>query len=1654
MILANTLWISLGCFAILSLIAVPGARAAFKRNPTEKAAGRFALWSFFRTYSLLASLVLGVIFLTAAFLQSRGGATVEELRSAQEWIAWGRGWVTKVSGGWATLSAISIAVAFGLLAYYRGKGKVKAFLNSVAQREFERVRTALQQGTLEERPPTPKMREAISVIVELDQKLKDIESQSDSSNDPEKKMILAAMEQAQTYYMQLVVQQHMNISFRPEDVPLPEKPDGWIHRISWFLMSDGLLWSLGKGGRVLYAAAFAFLIASLVGIGAGKAEVHLAEDHDRIENLISSLVFLSDDLEPWIAENEDHGNQEVEDSELAAEVAALQQEVAEVNNKLAEDEDGPSDLGPIRARLVTIQTELTSTEHRVNTAQATFRSLEERLPSPRGPPTADAVETVRNIKQEFDRVSSPEPTDPDLVGELRTTHSELDSVSERSKSLDEVESRVGQVEDRLTDLSSSRADELRERRFAAERNLRDLPIQQDRIQDAFARLDAIEQHLLQPLTPLQEEVVETRSRLDASRSRRARELGALRQTADDLDELLKRTDEQSMELGRSREHLNVGLEHAQASAEWSSVKQSTSPPVDLSDADRNVLREIAQQYELSLLDADYSESIRNHSTSGEFNVRSALARDRILSRGAARAPAPLDFIPLEPPKSELLEVYKRASVEQEGLRTTSGQRFYDELEAAAKRDSQFLKDLKRKRVASVQSGSFQRPTATRNVLLGLSEHLAGASLGEIKSEIISAVNPADREGYIRGTETRMYRTLSALHDTASLEEAIQLAKADPPSRPSFTESQFQRIRTWIRDDIAAVDRFPLDEGLMGHPASVKTPDEPHVFSRKATELVEQFSRAQLATASTSAQDVEAQLAILEQQAEPLAKYEDYFPTQEGAELKTDRGQAVSRNAARAAKANRAAYSQRIASRSTANYRRGRSFSRLRGFRRIGGVLIGSDPTQLGQLDYESLFDATPPIGRKTGLDLVDLNWKTDDAFVTLTTVDREGEEIESPRYPRVLAELALAYAADGRPTTVTMVKNSALDDWRIMLHPVLVDTPLGYEAIELDRFVDRFTGDTEWRSEWENRVRHQFDLYTYARLKRLSLLEQLGVYRGQLEPLAGRIKSELQDFDRDSLQYLIQEPELLNSIESGPLKDKTEFFDPELVDSVLSASQSGQDWKGFDEAILQATKQEFSAVWSKTSVAKLSSDLLNRYRISPNMRDRGITNPFGSSTPRFGNPRLSPSNEKFAEMFKLSREGAPTNLPTRSKTIGYDAARSWFSKHHNWVGEYNTKVAEYNSSTNTIARNFLEGQLNDLKAEGERFDKVVRKLLVRWIEEAPEYVVWSGVREEQFDVTLEGMGFGPEESDRVPLEFMLQIAFVTPPAFRDGRHITEESSAEDQQWAENYDDADPWQFPGIADKIQTKVLEDTRNKTVDQRILSDMSNFTMLQRLFRMAFEGRLGEDFPVNKLSKLHEDVGQDGFPPAHRTLRWHSRPGQLESQTLLALTFIKSQWETRQDGEPNHSGLEELVKICEQCIAELRTGFDLSEQHDKRRQALALSREANDGIVDDWQSEWDESWRASSKEIEDWEEAWHQTVQSVSSTLVAGPPTLEGTSTAESEETTPTEMLTSLVTRLSYAMKLRRALGIAVDDRQAIEEQLGLHPLPQDWPVPSSAP
>jgi hypothetical protein len=139
---------------------------------------------------------------------------------------------------------------------------------------------------------------------------------------------------------------------------------------------------------------------------------------------------------------------------------------------------------------------------------------------------------------------------------------------------------------------------------------------------------------------------------------------------------------------------------------------------------------------------------------------------------------------------------------------------------------------------------------------------------------------------------------------------------------------------------------------------------------------------------------------------------------------------------------------------------------------------------------------------------------------------------------------------------------------------------------------------------------------------------------------------------------------------------------------------------------------------------------------------------------------------------------------------------------------------------------------------------------------------WSGVREREYHVDKDFSFLSPPHGNSVeerlwPFDFIVQIAFTSAAV----------NLPEKQQ--EAYVDRQPVEFDQIQARIE-QLVDAGIDRDGFRRQFNELRDFTILQRLFRAALNGNLGERFPTLKLAQLTSDTA--GAAPYFHTRRWNS--------------------------------------------------------------------------------------------------------------------------------------------------------------------------------------
>jgi hypothetical protein len=578
------------------------------------------------------------------------------------------------------------------------------------------------------------------------------------------------------------------------------------------------------------------------------------------------------------------------------------------------------------------------------------------------------------------------------------------------------------------------------------------------------------------------------------------------------------------------DQLQVTLGSEQAENTWQEAKKNwpedeASPEKELSLEDQQALDLASRAYEVSLI--RYNARLLNLSTTPSRVIHQYRAREAILNRLANRTKStdsPMAVkrsgtsLSAKSPDAKALSMYQEM-LDHNGPVSNEGRRFRKELENQVARRS------------PDQWGHFKK-----KIKNGMGAFQQTVSRAEMKSMLVTRamgsgadfIDGAGLPDYLSQNRTQSRVFMASLNSQDSLDDAIKAVANSNLDNPTYTKRSIKEMKT-------VSQRMPkmtsVEAHLANFPPHAIRPPEPYVNIGRASTLTNQ-----LASYNTT-----RGLRVTETMADSLSSFNDFFPGQVGGDTATTRHKTLKKAGLVTGTPSSAASKQ--------SFKMARSYTRLSGFRRIGGVLIGRDPK---------------PNGPK--LDFQDISWETKADGVHLSLHQAGGKKISLGPYRPGIIHLALGYAADGRPVTVTMTTSEPLHELKIHLHPTLVDTGLGCRLINLDRFVDQTTAKNKklgkLRSGSNQRVFDHLSLYNLAWATNYLnhwpklLMTEPGLKDSFLASLAQRAQLflEIPEF-REEAQWALEYPEALADPKLSPLTVKKEYFNPKLVNNIRTCTK-------------------------------------------------------------------------------------------------------------------------------------------------------------------------------------------------------------------------------------------------------------------------------------------------------------------------------------------------------------------------------------------------------------------------------------------------------------------------------------------------------------------
>ncbi|MEN2284456.1 hypothetical protein AAGF08_20090 [Algoriphagus sp. SE2] len=793
------------------------------------------------------------------------------------------------------------------------------------------------------------------------------------------------------------------------------------------------------------------------------------------------------------------------------------------------------------------------------------------------------------------------------------------------------------------------------------------------------------------------------------------------------------------------------------------IAQPEEEDLEWDDEDEKTLDEISRHFELAIANS-ITSSLKPTSQADNFRLRANAVKEQAIKTFATSAEGTVKpgyeileqgsrLTDIEPElnlSKKYSQVYSR-NINKSEPTTSIGKQFRQNLKQKVQSNKGIWNSVKSNYQSSLKAFS---TSATPKEVLGM-------ILGESFEELVSGTGKLIESGSFEGkiledmvgrTGNKTAKTWIDVKMNQFTDDLVHMQYGEALDNVIKTKTPAEKFMSYaVKDlDFPTVER--VGENLSQHPPSL----DYQPLSRK------EISDSKIAIRKLSNQ-IPNRRAVF---ADAITDYKYYFPGQAGMEAESAAAEFLIENAVGSAsngnsprkpstssKPKTGTAKGKIASNLPAG--RARSFKALRGFRRIGGVLIGQDPSNTGN----------------TEVDFRDITWKDLGNKMEIFLHRSDGEVISTGIYDKDIINQAIAYVADGRLITVTMVNGGPLLKFydndsnlismlKILVHPALVDTDLGCKAIRLDRLVDIYaSGRNNEKVKFASKsFSYQNFLYkwvAYLNMRETPSNNYNELELGELDKIIDNYTNSIVDNWID-IYDVLKKGEVLNTSTTSHLVSKPEYYNKEIVSLI------------------------------KSSIIK--------------------------------------SKGNFDEFFNLIKN---QKIPSSEPFI---------------------------------------------KADTE---------------------IWSGVRELPYQVDNELSFLGPTEdynSNLYPLSFIRQIVFSPI------EHTDDEYNDIEQV------DEDPWGFPELKKEgiIENLVWEGVSHDTSgsDLVVLNQMKTFTNIQRIFRVAMNGDLGYDFPVEKLAELAKQTSSYiNYTP---TPTWNSSRfqwDQFQQRSLYAeipdlVNDLKSLW------------------------------------------------------------------------------------------------------------------------------------------------------------------
>ncbi len=1463
----------LAAYALISFWILPSLRSKLKigNSPESllKQASTYGFWSIIKSLCAVGLVACAAVGLLIACLMAKTG-TIEQadISASRTFFASVLDWVNYIRPLWWALAMTMLVVGLAIIAK---KLWVKGFEKQISlevDARMENLKKQVESGELEELPPNEEMRKTMEAILGADEMLRNIDGFPELQDAPQsvKQQIAKELEQKMAELTQLYQYQDISRRIEINNIQLDqieterERSKGIRGFVSRFFTDPLTADVLGLGSRLLVAAGLILALLSTIGFASGTSRKLANDELARLER--ADVAFNGLEEAMILAEQP---TEEIEDLEFESQ--ALEEQIKAEADSLASDVEN-------------LKAEEDDDESLYTIIGNSYRSIAKQQSDLKSD-VVDQSQPPRAASLEYEIPNDVESEAfKDDVADLAKREKALTDLEKKQSTLKRENSALGELERKYA--TSTNIDP-REVKSGLDRRKEQLQKQKDSILEKLDQLNS----------QLSAEESKVRQLKRNSESFGDSELG--RKSAEAAKKLDARIQSEKGRISANSRRLS----DANFTAAFSKRSQELLEIVNSRDREITELKKAVLEYDQNAVEDQLSKKhLENITAKSRLAAKLNTTKNPELIAKCKAAAATLVDHAIEPSLVKALEskldakalnilakaipdsVKSQILSRHEKIRGSYSPTNYTNDPTSPKGRLQLYN-------VAVKQAKDGMPSVRDQMIRVVSEMLAGESdanrtklFGEIDALPKTAAKNSSASRFVKailGTTFAEFANVPTFGSTVNdaLSKFASKFRVDSTSeavKASFGTEAIGEVldRNGLpKTQSDLVSKSALDK-TQSHLPTIESEPPTKQKAAKLKEVYDPYLKDLKSRLAKSPQlsDLEPRMRkefldrqmaqIAERTTEAFRGFDGHFPGQDppptaggptfgGPNKPKGSGGGSNSMASRISKPYQTS-TRRAPQISRSSFTRSRSFTRLRGFRRVGGVLIGLLPED-----------------KTATLDINGFDWKwNDDNSKIKLRLNFEGKWQESVWHDPQMVDLAMAYAADGRPVTVTMTKALPLQELRICLHPALVDSQTGYFAIELDRFVDKHTSRKEVSNESFRYAEGIKQVYALAHAYRIRAFANLGFeeleYPGRAKQQGElfkryfkEAKGTVDNFGLSNEGFLKFKEVYLEYDSNQLLTSKNFFFDTSLVKILDKALKNSNSIEALKKSIETSLKQQL-------------------LRSIPNHRADWLK-----------------SNKNI---LVRAEEGAIDY----SDSIAIKDFLELIPKFQQWL----EPPPEFEIWSGVREGKYQLSIENLLQLESER--DVSPLYFMRQVAFASEPLVFATLDRDELQQLERFQLIGDEEG----VQRLVSLA---------------SERAEDKEPWEFPSTKDEIQT------VVEQELEKEKNKA-DSAILREMNEFVFLQRLFRCAFNERFGSEFPVARILQLDEEFEKHVVYESFRTSRFNAgAPGNEVVSFAAQWIFLKpgkdelSQLEesTRKVVETELANLSELLASMSKSIEKL---------------------------------------------------------------------------------------------------------------------------------------